>query len=75
MNTIDLNQPVFELVQNNPELKDILIDLGFKPLGNPAMLNTLGKVTSLKAGSKMIKIPLETIKHTLECHGYDTIGG
>ncbi|MGT2681573.1 DUF1858 domain-containing protein [Streptococcus porci] len=75
MNTIDLNQPVFELVQNNPELKDILIDLGFKPLGNPAMLNTVGKVTSLKAGSKMIKIPLETIKYTLECHGYDTIGG
>lgn len=75
MNTIDLNQPVFELVQNNPELKDILIDLGFKPLGNPAMLNTVGKVTSLKAGSKMIKIPLETIKPTLECHGYDTIGG
>ncbi|MBM7641835.1 DUF1858 domain-containing protein [Streptococcus loxodontisalivarius] len=73
-NTIDLSKPVAETIAEHPEVKDILVDLGFKPLANPAMLKTVGKVTSLKTGSKMTKIPLEKIKQTLEFHGYDVIG-
>ena len=58
-NTIDLSQPVATIIKEHPEVKDLLIDLGFKPLSNPAMLNTVGKVTSLKAGSKLANIPLD----------------
>ena len=47
-NTIDLSQPVATIIKEHPEVKDLLIGLGFKPLSNPAMLNTVGKVTSLK---------------------------
>lgn len=61
-NTIDLSQPVAKTLQQHPEIKDLLIELGFKPLSNPAMLNTVGKVTSLKAGSKLANVPLDTIK-------------
>ncbi|WP_307977012.1 DUF1858 domain-containing protein [uncultured Streptococcus sp.] len=75
MNTIDLNKPVAELIAANPELKDILVQLGFKPLANPAMLNTVGRVTTLKAGAKLANIPLETIKQTLIFNGYDILGG
>ena len=74
MNTIDLSKPVAQTLKEHPEVKDILVDLGFKPLANPAMLNTVGKVTSLKAGSKLAKIPLETIIKTLEFNGYEEIG-
>ncbi|MFA9467374.1 MULTISPECIES: DUF1858 domain-containing protein [Streptococcus] len=74
-NTIDLNQPVAELLASHPELRDILVDLGFKPLANPAMLNTLGKITSLKQGSRLTGISLETIARTLTSHGYEVIGG
>ncbi|AXQ78743.1 DUF1858 domain-containing protein [Streptococcus chenjunshii] len=73
-NTIDLRKPVAETIQEHPEVKDILIDLGFKPLANPLMLKTLGKATSLKNGSKLTKIPLDQIKKTLEFNGYDVIG-
>lgn len=73
-NTIDLSQPVAKTLQQHPEIKDLLIDLGFKPLSNPAMLNTVGKVTSLKAGSKLANVPLDTIKQTLIFNGYDVIG-
>ena len=46
-NIIDLsNQSLRRL--RNAEVKEILVDLGFKPLSKPAMLNTVGKVTSLK---------------------------
>lgn len=75
MNTIDLSKPVAQTLKEHPEVKDILVDLGFQPLANPAMLNTVGKVTSLKAGSKLAKIPLETIIKTLEFNGYEVIGG
>ncbi len=64
-NTIDLSQPVATIIKEHPEVKELLIDLGFKPLSNPAMLNTVGKVTSLKAGSKLANIPLDKIKQTL----------
>lgn len=75
MNTIDLSKPVAELIAANPELKDIFVQLGFKPLANPAMLNTVGRVTTLKAGAKLANIPLETIKQTLIFNGYDILGG
>lgn len=74
MNEIDLNIPVAQLFKEHPELKELLVEIGFKPLANPAMLNTLGKVTSLKAGSKLAKVPLNDIKTMLECHGYEVIG-
>ena len=67
-------QPVATIIKEHPEVKDLLIDLGFKPLSNPAMLNTVGKVTSLKAGSKLANIPLDKIKQTLLFNGYDVIG-
>ncbi|MGT2667016.1 DUF1858 domain-containing protein [Streptococcus rifensis] len=73
-NSIDLNQPVAELIKAHPELLDLLVELGFKPLANPVMRNTVGKVTSLKAGSKMTGISLEQIISALENNGYDVIG-
>lgn len=75
MNTIDLNLPVAEIINQHPEVKEILVELGFKPLANSAMLNTVGKVTNLKTGSKMTKIPLDRIQQVLECNGYEVIGG
>ena len=75
MNTIDLNLPVAEIINQHPEVKEILVELGLKPLANPAMLNTVGKVTSLRTGSKMTKISLDRIQQVLECNGYEEIGG
>lgn len=73
-NIIDLSKPVAQTLKEHPEVKDILVELGFKPLANPAMLNTVGKVTTLKAGSKMTRIPLAKIKQTLEFNGYEVVG-
>ena len=66
-NTIELSQPVATIIKEHPEVKELLIDLGFK-------LNTVGKVTSIKAGSKLANISLDKIKQTLLFNGYDVIG-
>lgn len=73
-NIIDINLPVAEILKQNPELKDLFVQLGFKPLANSSMLNTVGKVTSLKKGSKLAGISLDKIVKTLEFNGYDVIG-
>ena len=46
------------------------MEIGFTPLNQPQMVQTVGRITSLKKGSKIAKIPLTTIVETLEANGY-----
>ena len=52
----------------------ILVELGFKPLANPLMRNTVGRKVSLKQGSKLEGTPMDKIVRTLEANGYEVIG-
>lgn len=72
---IDLTQSVHQIVTEHPELKELFIDLGFKPLANPLMFNTIAKKTTLIQGAKLIGIPLENLIKQLEWNGYEVIGG
>ena len=69
MNTIYLEDSVYTTLQNHPEVKELLIELGFTPLSQPQMVQTVGRITSLKKGSKIAKIPLDTIIRQLELNG------
>lgn len=62
MKTIDGNKTVYVLIQENPELKDVLVNLGFTPLNDPKMLNTVGRMMSLNNGAKQIKLDGEDLK-------------
>lgn len=68
--TIDLNVAVYDVVKKNPELIDLLVELGFKPLKNPLMLNSIGRTTTIKKGAKLIGLSLDEITQTLEWNGY-----
>lgn len=68
--TIDLNVAVYDVVKKNPELIDLLVELGFKPLKNPMMLNSIGRTTTIKKGAKLIGLSLDEIKQNLEWNGY-----
>ena len=70
MNTIYLEDTVFTTLKDHPEVKDLLVEIGFTPLNQPQMVQTVGRITSLKKGSKIAKIPLTTIVETLEANGY-----
>lgn len=74
-NEIDLTKPVAKTLEEHPELREILVDLGFKPLNNPVLLKTLGQTTSLLMGARLIKLPISQLRQTLVCHGYEVIGG
>lgn len=74
-NQVDLNRHVKQVLDSHPELLDILVDLGFKPLANPAMRQSVGKVVTLKQGCKLINLPLEQLVNELQWNGYTVIGG
>ena len=73
-NVIDLSIPVAEVIEKQPEVLDVLVELGFKPLVNPVMRNTVGRVVSIKKGASMNGIDLNKIKQTLELNGYEVVG-
>lgn len=72
-NIIDVSIPVAEVVDKHPEVLEILVELGFKPLANPIMRNTVGRKVSLKQGSKL-EDPMDKIVMTLEANGYEVVG-
>ena len=71
MKKIDGNKVVYELVTEHPELKEILVDLGFTPLNNDAMLNTMGRMMTLNNGAKQIKLNHEALREKLKENGYE----
>lgn len=73
-NVIDVSIPVAQVIDQHPEVLDLLVELGFKPLANPIMRNTVGRKVSLKQGSKLEATPMEKIVRTLEANGYEVVG-
>ncbi|MFH1327914.1 MAG: DUF1858 domain-containing protein [Candidatus Bathyarchaeota archaeon] len=53
MKEIDLKKSVYELTEEYPELKDILVELGFVGLANPVMRETHGRTTTIPQGCKL----------------------
>lgn len=74
MNSIDVTIPVAEVLDQHPELLDLLVELGFKPLANPLMRQTAGRKVSLQQGAALVGLDLTEIKRVLVCNGYDVLG-
>ncbi len=66
-----LSKSVYELCNEFPELSDLLSQLGFKDITKPGMLATVGRFMTIPKGASAKKIDLETIKFTLEEHGFE----
>lgn len=45
---IDLNESFYSNTVNYPELRDALVEFGFKPMKNDLTYNTVGKTIKLK---------------------------
>ncbi len=73
MKTIDGNKMVYELIKENPALKKVLVGLGFTPLNNDKMLNTVGRMMSLKNGAKQIRLDQEDLNEGLEKAGFKLV--
>jgi len=70
MKIIDLDQTIYTIVKENPEIEGILFELGFTDIIKPGMMMTVGRFMSIKQGSQLKKIPLDNIKEMLIQRGY-----
>lgn len=67
---INLSKTVYELYKENPEIMEILKELGFHDIVKPGMLNTAGRFMTIPKGAAMKKISMELINKTLSDKGY-----
>ena len=72
---LDLDKSVASLVKEYPEVTDIMADLGFTEIKNPAMLASVGRIMNLKKGSQMKKIPMEEIVRAFREKGFEITDG
>ena len=71
---IDLNKTVYELVSEYPELTDIMYGLGFTEITKKAMLNSVGRITTIPKGAKMKGISMMDIVSALMSNGFELVG-
>jgi threonyl-tRNA synthetase len=67
---IDLNKTIYELSRENPEIVNIMKELGFESIAEVGMLNTAGRFMTIPKGAAMKSISLEKIKQVFESKGY-----
>ena len=72
---LDLDKSVASLVKEYPEVADIMVELGFTEIKNPAMLASVGRIMNLKKGSQMKKIPMEEIVRAFREKGFEIMDG
>lgn len=75
MKTINAKETVYNIVNANPDVKDIMVELGFKDIAKPMALKTVGKVVTLEKGSAIKDIPMDKIKEVFASHGYTVVDG
>ena len=74
MMEIDFSKSLYELVSQYPEMKEIMLGIGFNEMTKPGMLQTAGRYMTIPKGAKRKKIPLETIIQAFEEAGFQIVG-
>ncbi|WP_071458982.1 DUF1858 domain-containing protein [Bacillus massilinigeriensis] len=67
---IDINQTIYELYNQYPEIITIMSELGFDHISKPGMLQSAGRVMTLPKGCRMKGISLQTAISAFERHGF-----
>lgn len=70
LKTIDFSKTVYELCKEDPQVIEIMKELGFDQITNTASLNTVGRFMTIPKGAVMKGIELEKIKGEFTRRGY-----
>lgn len=70
---LDLKKTVAELVEENPEVSEIMAGIGFKEITNPVALNVMGRIMTIPRGAAVKGIDLAKVITAFEERGYQVI--
>lgn len=68
---LDLKKTVFELVQENPEVAEVLSSVGLKDVNNPMILETIGRRLTIPQGVSQRGASLEAVINAFKAHGFE----
>lgn len=74
MKKVNLSKSVYELVQEYPEIIDIMAGLGFSQIKKKAVLNSLGKIITIPKGAGIKNISMADIVAALYKNGFEIEG-
>jgi hypothetical protein len=69
-NCIKMNQKIFDVITEHPELQGTLIDVGFEGLEDRETFRYLARDMTLMEGSAKWNVPVEDVVNALEDKGY-----
>ncbi|UQZ34332.1 hypothetical protein C2I18_12875 [Paenibacillus sp. PK3_47] len=70
---LKMDEPIFDLVDRHPEVMDIMVELGFRDIAKPGMLQTAGRFMTLTKGIKLKRMDLDTVRQAFEAHGFEIL--
>lgn len=71
---IDFNKTVYELAGEYPEFTEVMASVGFTEITRKVMLNSVGKLMTVRQGAKIKKIPMETVIAAFRERGFEVTG-
>ena len=71
---IDLSKSVYEIVTEYPELKEVMVELGFSEITKKAMLHSVAKIMTIPKGAVMKNISMDKIIDAFITAGFEVAG-
>lgn len=71
---IDFSKTVFELTNEYPEIKDIMVKLGFTEIVKEELRNSMGKIMTIPKGAMVKGIPMMNIIAEFMANGFEIAG-
>ena len=71
---IDVSKTVFELTNEYPEIKDIMVKLGFTEIVKEELRNSMGKIMTIPKGAMVKGIPMIDIIAEFMANGFEIAG-
>lgn len=70
---VEFSKTVYELCSQDPDIINIMKEIGFENIASKAMLNTAGRVMTIPKGAAMKGLDLSKIRDTFIGKGYRVI--
>lgn len=67
---IDVNQTIYSLVKEYPLIKEIMVELGFKDIVKPGLLQSVGRMMTIEKGCSMRGLNLDEVKKNFLDKGF-----
>ncbi|AIQ65295.1 hypothetical protein D3C81_267310 [compost metagenome] len=71
--TMRMDETVYDLATRWPETVDIMVELGFKDIAKPGMLQTAGRFMTLEKGIKLKRMDADTVKEAFRSRGFSIL--